>query len=288
MSLVSRTLKATLPAAIYVPLRRWATRLLTWKRLMGQVRGATAVDGFWLWLSFLLSPISATSGLSGWRDPVLLHGMVADVPGIGRFRLRPHSDDLWHVAPFRERVVLECIQRLLRPGDCFVDAGANIGFYTIGSSRLVGPRGSVLAIEMLPGAAQIVREHVELNGASNVLVLEGALSARENEVIVASVPVGSFGQASIHHIGDGETVEVRTTTLAVALRDFPTVRLIKIDIEGAELEALKGGESVLDRVQAIIFEHLDQHALEQISSLLGSSGFRIDPLDGRNSLAIRL
>lgn len=268
-------------------MRSWALRMGTWLRLMSEVRGATARDGCWLWLSFLASPITAMFALSEWRDPLLLHNMVADVPGVGHFQLRARTDDLWHVVPFRERIVLECIRSRLRPGDCFVDAGANIGFYTIVGARLVGPSGTVVAIEMMDDTARILRSHLELNSVSNARVIERALSARDNETVVASMPTGSFGQASISTGNSGETFEVRSATLDVLLRDTATIRLIKIDIEGAELEALRGASVTLDRVEAIIFEHLDRHALDQIATMLVSRGFRVEPLDGRNSLAFR-
>lgn len=282
-----RVLKSILPPPIYAPARNWAMRLITWRRLMGYVQGASARDGAWLWLSFMAAPITGLIGLSGWRDPLLLHDMVADVKGIGRFRLRAGTDDLWHVVPFRETPVLECIRRQLRPGDVFVDAGANIGTYTVSGAKLVGPSGTVLAIEMLAGTADVLRGHIELNGLRNVHVVEGALAARANERILASMPAGSFGQASITNATGGETFEVLSTTFDAILRDMPVVRLIKIDIEGAELEALKGASEALRRVESIIFEHLDQQVLEDIRVLLATHGFRTERLDGRNSLAFR-
>jgi len=281
-------LKTALPAGIYAPVRNWAIRLITWKQLLKYVRGADARDKFWLWLSFLASPVTAAFGTTEWRDPLLLRDIVADVPGIGRFALRARTDDLWHIVPFRERAVLECLRTRLRPGDCFVDAGANIGFYSIAAAKAVGTSGSVLAIEMMEGTARILREHVELNDVGNVRVIEGALSTSENALVVASMPAGSFGQASISDTGKGEMFEVCSTTFDSVLRNTPRVRLLKIDIEGAELEALKGGLDVLDRIEAIIFEHLDRTVFEKISALLASHGFHIEKLDGSNSMARRL
>lgn len=282
-----RLLKSIFPVAVYGPARNWAVRLLTWRRLMAHVSGATARDALWLWASFLASPITAARGLSEWRDPLLLGDIIADVSGVGRFKLRARTDDLWHVVPFRERAVLNCIRTRLRPGDCFVDAGANIGFYTIAGAKAVGPSGMVLAVEMVAGTARILRGHIETNRADHARVFEGALSSKESEIIVASMPSGSFGQASISDSGKGELFEVRSTTFNEILRDVPSVRLVKIDIEGAELTALKGGAAVLDRIETIIFEHLDSRALEEITELLSSRGFRIERLDGSNSLAVR-
>lgn len=283
----ARLLNAVLPAGIYLPARNWAVRLIIWKDLIQSIQGAGARDKFWLWLSFLAAPVTAARALSEWRDPLLLRDIVADVPGIGRFALRARTDDLWHVTPSRERAVLACVTARLRPGDYFVDAGANIGFYTIAAARAVGSTGSVLAVEMMEETARILRHHIDLNSAKNVRVIEGALSISENEIIVASMPTGSFGQASISNIGQGENFEVISTTLDIILRNISSIRLLKMDIEGAELNALKGGTQILNRVDAIIFEHVHAADITEITSLLKSYNFRIQPLDGCNSLALR-
>jgi FkbM family methyltransferase len=280
-------LKAVLPTGVYYITRTYIRRLVTWKRLIRQVHGVTARDRLWLWGSFLASPLTAARGLSEWRDPVLLRDIVADVSGVGRFGLRARTDDLWHVVPFRECAVLEYIRTRLRPGDCFVDAGANIGFYTIAGAKAVGLSGTVIAVEMVKGTADILRDHIRLNAAGAIRVIEGALSTREGDIAAASMPSGSYGQASISVSDKGETFEVRTTTFNSVLRDVPSVRLIKMDIEGAELEALKGSTGALERVEAIIFEHVHTRDFEEIHAVLTSHGFSIDRLDGSNSLASR-
>lgn len=282
-----RTAKRVLPGPVYSRARTWALRVLTWHRLMRQVRGAGPVDAVWLWASFLAAPVTSLSRLSEWRDPILLHHILADVKDIGRFRLRASTDDLWHVVPLREPAVLACIRTLLRPGDIFVDAGANIGTYTVTGARRVGPAGRVLAVEMLKGTADVLRGHIALNDLRNVEVVEAALSERAGERIRASMPEGSFGQASIARASGSRSFEVVSTTFDAILKDIPSVRLIKIDIEGAELAALKGGVGSLDRVDAIIFEHLNQQALDEIATLLAEHGFQAERLDGSNSLARR-
>lgn len=279
--------KAILPAPLYAPLRTYYGRLVTWHRLMRHIRGVAVRDRLWLWLSFLASPFTAAGSLGDWRDPVLLYDVTAEVAGVGRFALRARTDDLWHVVPFRERAVLDRVRKMLRPGDCFVDAGANIGFYTVAAAAAVGRTGTVVAVEMMKGTAKILRDHIQANDAACARVVENALSARQNEVVVASMPAGSYGQASISDAGKGETFEVRTTTLDALLDETPSVRLMKMDIEGAELEALKGGAGVLDRVESIIFEHVHAKDFPEIRGLLSSHGFRIEQLDGSNSLPMR-
>lgn len=278
--------RALLPGSLYARLRRFAVRLLTWTRLMGPVRGVAARDKFWLWTSFLMSPLTSLWSLHTWRDPMLLHGVSVDVERVGRFALRAFTDDLWHVAPFREKAVLACIESRLRPGDCFVDAGANIGFYSVAAAKAVGTNGTVVAVEMMKENAAILRGSIRMNNCEYIQVVEGALSAKEGDVLTVSMPAGSYGQASLSRIEGDKTFSVQSTTFNAILRDTQTVRLMKMDLEGAELDALKGGSDVLDRIEAIIFEHLDRESRAQIGDLLSACGFRIERLDSCNSLAL--
>ncbi|MCF8469392.1 MAG: FkbM family methyltransferase [Parvibaculum sp.] len=279
--------RAVLPDRVYVRLRTYLVRLMTWTRIIGPVRGVAARDKFWLWVSFLMSPLTSLRSLHIWRDPVLVHDVTADVEGVGLFALRAFTDDLWHVTPIRERAVLACIRDRLRPGDCFVDAGANIGFYSIEAAKMVGITGTVVAIEMMKENVAVLRDNIRMNRCDSMRVVEGAVSANEGEVLMVSMPAGSFGQASLRRT-DGETkYKVNSTTFNSVLRDTPSIRLMKMDLEGAELDALKGGGDVLGRIEAIIFEHLDQDSHAHISSLLSAGGFKIEKLDSCNSLALR-
>ena len=284
---ITQFVKAILPAPLYAPVRCYLLRLHIWLRVMKSVAGVNAQDKLWLLVSFIASPFTAAVALGRWRDPVLLQDISVEVEHIGRFCLRAHTDDLWHVVPFREPAVLLCIRQMLRPGDCFVDVGANIGVYTIAAAAAVWPSGSVIGVEMMRETAEILRQHVRLNGASCVRVVEGALTSRDGELVRASMPAGSWGQASIAGSNGTETFDVQTTTLNSVLRDVPSIHLMKMDIEGAELEALKGADEVLDGVEAIIFEALGSAPGEVIGELLVGRGFRVARLDGSNNLATR-
>lgn len=254
---------------------------------MFTVRGDRLRDELLLLLSFASGLVSSFRGLGSWQDPVLVADTTVRPRGVGRFRVRRHTDDLWHVFPFRERAVYATIRALLKPGDCFVDAGANIGFYSIAASALVGTDGRVVAIEMMPETARILHRHVELNGAYNVEVVERALTAAVDERIRAFEVNGKSGQATVNGAGQsGAAIEVITTTLDEALAGIGPIRLIKMDIEGAERVALEGAKAVLDRTEAVIFEtRLGEE--DGVASVLKTLGFAVSRLDGRNCLASR-
>jgi FkbM family methyltransferase len=287
---VRSTVKSVMPLPLRTGLRRALTytqRLMTWAWVMASVRGLTAADQRALNASCRAALRNSARDLDVWCDPILLSDLTSRVEGIGIFRLRAQSDDLYHVLPRREYRVLEALDRYLQPGDVFVDAGANIGFFTVAAARRIGAAGRIVAVEMMPDTAQALRDHLSLNGVDNAVVIERALSDRAGAHVEATVRDGHFGQATIALASTqagGRQVRVETTTLADALAGLPTVAVLKIDIEGAELDALRGAGSALQRVKVILFEQLDSSP--EVPDHLKSMGFEVSSLDGRNRIAV--
>jgi FkbM family methyltransferase len=210
------------------------------------------------------------------------------VPDIGKFQLRRHSDDLWHVLPSREQAVTDAVKTILAPGDCFVDAGANIGFYSILAAHHVGLSGRVLSVEMMPDTATILRDHVALNALEQIEVIEKALSDSNGKVITAIVEEGKYGQASIANALDlpgGRAIQVNSTTLDSILNGIDSIKLMKLDLEGAESLALKGAKKSLKKTRYVIFEHWNE--CSEVEQFLTALGFIVTNLDGRNGLASR-
>ncbi|GLK69705.1 FkbM family methyltransferase [Hansschlegelia plantiphila] len=291
MTQAARTiLKTMLPDPVRTLLRRsihYAGRLRQWAAIARVLRGAGRRDRAILRRALLAAPITSLSGLDRWHHPTTDEDVVVDVAAVGRFRLRANSDDLYHVLPHREPAVLEAIKRLLRPGDVFLDAGANVGFYTVLASRIVGSAGHVVAIEMMPDTAALLRQHVRMNGLHNVTVVERALSDVGGEIATATVAEGEFGQASVSTdiASPGRrAVEVETTTLAAVIADLGNVRLMKMDVEGVEERALRGAGEGVARIEHVIFEKWSDAAS---AGVVLEKTHEVRRLDGRNSLASR-
>ena len=185
---------------------------------------------------------------------------------------------------YQEPAVEKTIRSILKPGDTFVDAGANIGFYTVLASKLVGDQGWVLAFEMIPDTARILASHVQHNECRNAAVVEGALGETAGKKVVATLVDGKSGQSSIASEKGNIKPEVTTITLADKLQHIPEVDLIKMDLEGAELGALRGLGSDLQKVRAIIFENRGNR---DVVEYLEQRGFDVTRLDGSNALAHR-
>jgi FkbM family methyltransferase len=137
-----------------------------------------------------------------------------------------------------EPEVVCAMERIVREGDTVIDGGANIGFFTIYLAQLVGPSGKVFAIE--PGQNNVwkLEENVRLNALKNVEIVRKPLWMNTNKVTLYMRSEGGrnslWGQE-----GYGGKVEMEPCLLG----SFPPHRLVKLDIEGAEVAALRGYEA---------------------------------------------
>lgn len=138
------------------------------------------------------------------------------------------------------------IRQTLKPGDCFVDVGANVGYFTTLASLLVGDAGMVVAVEAVPGTASVLGENIARNAANNVRIVRAA-AWHEKDVIDIHCGREMTGTATASaewasHWGLGDIVTVEAAPLSTILTDdeIQHARIIKIDVEGAELEALRG------------------------------------------------
>lgn len=266
----------------------YTRRLTVWRSVRASMRGESERDQTILVRSARTALLTSALRPNEWQDPVLLEDATVVVDGIGRFALRARSDDLYHVLPSREPEVLAAIRGSLEEESLFIDAGANIGFYTVVGAHAVGASGRVMAVEMMPDTLNRLNLTIQMNHvADRVTVLPHPLGERSGEMVVATVEGGKFGQASIARQGGaGERrLSLCTRTLDDLIDGDRPIRLIKLDLEGAELGALKGAARILDRTAAIIFEQLGDD--REVADLLRSRGFALCRLDPHNWLAER-
>ena len=134
-----------------------------------------------------------------------------------------------------------------RSGSTVFDLGAHIGLYTVLMARHVGEEGRVLAFEPTPGTRRELRRTILLNHVSNVQVRNEAVSRSTGEAFLNATAEPVSNANSLAPIVRARSqVGVRT----IALDDLAVpsrVSCLKIDIEGAELDALRGATALLDR-----------------------------------------
>jgi FkbM family methyltransferase len=124
-------------------------------------------------------------------------------------------------------------------GQTFFDIGANVGYYSILASRLVGPRGRVAAFEPLVRNLAYLQRHVEINNAGNVRVLPFALSDRSGILSFSTGPNSAMGHLEPEgSSGDALVPAATLDEIAGRLGLLPDV--IKMDVEGAEMAVFRG------------------------------------------------
>lgn len=145
----------------------------------------------------------------------------------------------------------QLVKKAVKPGDVAVDIGANLGYFTLLFSSLVGPEGRVHAFEPEPGNFALLKRNVEANRRENVALVNKAVSdktGKERLYISEENPGGH----TIYSAGSRESVAVD----AVRLDEYfasasPRVDFVKMDIQGAEGGALEGMAPLLRRNERV-------------------------------------
>jgi len=139
--------------------------------------------------------------------------------------------------------VSRVIERNLAPGDVFVDVGANIGYDTLLASERVGPRGRVVAIEASPRTFALMQANLALNpSSSNVRAVNAAVSDHAGKLALYEIYEGNIGAATTLASRGGtpiETVDALPLEQTLKPDEIAHLRLIKIDVEGAEPPILR-------------------------------------------------
>jgi FkbM family methyltransferase len=160
---------------------------------------------------------------------------------------------------YRAPALAPVFEAVLRPGDTCYDVGANIGVYTLWAAGLVGPSGQVHAFEPVPPTMAVLEEMVGRNGLDQVVLVASAVGAA-----VGQTGLRSYQDASglAHAVADPTHADhvARLDTLdAYSARHRPP-DLIKIDVEGAEIDVLRGAANLLaTRAPALLLEMLPSH-----------------------------
>ena len=179
---------------------------------------------------------------------------------------------------FYEPEVSYFITNVLEEGDCFIDVGGHVGYFSMLAAHAVGPSGQVYTFEPEARNARQIRAHISLNRLHNVELFEEAVGQEEGEAQLHINADNSGGHAlwdvgahpynersRSHH----EVKPVRRGTLDQLMARTATqrIRLVKIDAEGSELRILKGAMLLLlaRRVPYVICE-INEFGLHQMGT----------------------
>jgi FkbM family methyltransferase len=177
---------------------------------------------------------------------------------------------------------------ILRPGDTYVDVGAHVGYHSLVAARLVGENGRIFAIDPQPYNCAKILSNAELNGFTNVTVIAAAVAEADGFITLKNQSRQDKARLTLTGPGvnDGAlTFVVPKITLRWLVETYGLrpVNLLKIDVEGFELEVLDGAGDAMRAVENIVFEVLpgeDADKMPAIERKLRDCGFHMFDVDG--------
>ena len=168
-----------------------------------------------------------------------------------------------------------------------IDIGANGGMHTIPLAKMLGSSGEVIAIEPEPNNIIILKKNIKLNDLRNVTVINKACFSKTGKM---KLYLDEFGGSGTHSLikKQSKKINVETDTLDNILKNLKikNVDLIKIDVEGAETDVLKGATKTLKKYHPkIIFEAWDEQYLKKVKKILDKFNYKIKQIVPENYLA---
>ena len=183
---------------------------------------------------------------------------------------------LWlYFHPGKERKEEEFVHEYLEAGDSFLDCGAHLGTVSFTASHKVGARGVVLSIEAHPDTFALLKRNGELQEHKNTLFINAGVGEKDGWSHISSSYV-----SDMNHIGECGK-KVKMITLKPSIEKLGKVDLLKLDVEGMELIALRGAGEVLVHVDAIIFESSESlyerngYSLHEMFHFLKMHGYEV-------------
>jgi FkbM family methyltransferase len=140
-----------------------------------------------------------------------------------------------------EKGTIQLLGDFLKKGSFFMDIGANIGLMSTIASKIVGEKGRVYAVEANPKTIEVLRHNCAINQCENIEILPIALASEKGSAILYENWNVNRGGASLISQGDEHGITVSKERLDDLFSPDSPVHLVKIDVEGFELEVLKGG-----------------------------------------------
>jgi FkbM family methyltransferase len=179
---------------------------------------------------------------------------------------------------------IELMRELLQPGDTFVDGGANVGLFALVAARCVGASGRVVCFEPASATRSVLSRNVALNDYRWIEVRRDALGESEGHGEFRSFEGDRAGLSSFAPaiIDTSTSEDVTIATLDSALgQHLDAVRLVKLDLEGSEVKALRGATRLMAQGPDLIIEvepaHLERQntSVAELVGLLERAGYRL-------------
>jgi FkbM family methyltransferase len=186
-----------------------------------------------------------------------------------------------------ERTVQDTFQRFIRPGMVVYDIGAHVGFYTLLAARLAGPEGQVYAFEPFPPNYDYLNRHVQLNGLRTVATYKQAVSDTIG-TLVFQPGANTYTGHLVEKVPGPNDIAVKVVTVdgIIAAGTLPPPDFVKVDVEGFEMNALRGMERLIRKNHPIIQVSATDDQSPNVFAFLRLNGYRIEKVTDNDVVAI--
>lgn len=183
-----------------------------------------------------------------------------------------------------EPLLKNCSQ-LIKEDSIVLDIGANQGIYSMAFANIVGKNGVVIAVEPFPEIIRLLSDNAKINKFDNIIMYENVVSDNLGHIDL------NFGEgtvsASITKTFKGKKrIRVQSVTIDEICKNYKRVDFIKLDIEGAELKALLGGDKTLEKFKPILSIEVDESTYDSIDNCLKKYGYKSYIFDENDKLRI--
>ena len=167
-------------------------------------------------------------------------------------------------------------------GELFVDVGANLGRYTI----MLSPNYKrVIAIEPEPNNMQYLKRSIQQAGLKNIRLIQKAISDRNGPINLYLARHSGGHTIKTEYYSD--FIKVQATTLNSLLKNENNIDLIKVDVEGAEWQVLKGSQMIMPKIKSWMIELHDNNRKKELEEYLSHEGYSTRWLDEKHIYAWR-
>ena len=164
----------------------------------------------------------------------------------------------------REPESTKMVKKIIKEGDTVVDIGANIGYYVLMESQLVGEKGKVYAIEPVPDNVNVLKNNIKLNNYANVKVFQMAIGNMDTTKKMHISSLSNWHSFINHKRGIIKAIDVKVVPLDKFLKDKEYPDFIRMDVEGYEYQILKGMKTILGKRKPLkLFIELHPHLMNK-------------------------
>lgn len=204
--------------------------------------------------------------------PLLLWDTMANTP-YGTFFCRKRTVDFEIVSPVHEP---ELRQWFAITKGTFVDVGAHIGRYTVMVAKTLGINGKVIACEPSPDTFSALMRNIRVNNLSNVTALNLAVGDRDGTGILYFHGTDPILHSLVRKAANSVPVTIRTLDSLLSELKIDDLKLVKIDVEGAEMLVLRGAKETLQKYHPLtVIVEVTDSTERDVTTFLQQFGFNI-------------